>query len=197
MKVIIVGDACSGKTTILHMLQQNGYPVLLEEGWQLIPPKIEGNKLQSNLWFTRYYFNRERPFHNKDVILERCLHFQYPFTHAQFQAGKITMEQRDEALLLLDTLASAMPLEQDTVAIHLVCSSEHIWERLEARGRGQHTGQLWYWDSLRELTERYFSTRCKYYQLDTTTRTPEAVYAEVAAILSQAGFPLSETGSRR
>jgi GTPase SAR1 family protein len=33
MKIFFVGDACSGKTTILRRLKEEGYPVLLEEGW--------------------------------------------------------------------------------------------------------------------------------------------------------------------
>lgn len=198
MKIILVGDSCSGKTTILQMLQERGHPALLEEGWRLIPPEVERNKLQSNIWFTWYYFNRDRPFFEKNITLERCFHFQYPFTHAQFQTGKITVEERDEALRLLDTLGSALPLEENTIVIHLTCSPEQTWQRLQARGREQSPMQLAYWSLLRELTTRYFQPRSRYHLIDTTTKTPDEVCSEVLSILSQSmSQAVSETDSRR
>lgn len=185
MKVILVGDSCSGKTSVLRMLEERGFPVVFEEGWQLIPKDAERDKLKSNLWFTKYFFERERPFYGKNVILENCLHFQYPFTHAQHQAGKIILEQRDKALLLLDTLVTAIPLEPESMVIHLTCSSEQVCRRLETRGRLQEAGQVRYREILRDLTERYFQPRCRYHKIDTTSRGPDEVFSIVMEILSQ------------
>jgi broad-specificity NMP kinase len=195
MKAIVVGDSCAGKTLALQALEKEGFAVVFEDGWQRIPKETEADKLQSNLWFTRDFFRRESPLHGKDIILEHCFHFQYPFTHAQFQAGKISIEQRDEALLLLDTLCAALPLEPDTVLIHLTCASDIIARRLEERGRPQPAGQAAYRDLLRALTERYFRPRCRYHQLDTTEMTPEQAVQAILGILSQEG--VSETLRRR
>ena len=45
MKAVLIGDACSGKTTVLKLLHEKGYPVIFEEGWQNLPPEIEQDKL--------------------------------------------------------------------------------------------------------------------------------------------------------
>ena len=185
MKIILLGDSCSGKTTVLKMLQEKGYPVVFEEGLKRIPPEVEGNKLQSNLWFTKYYHERDRTLPLALVILEYCLQFQYPFTEAQFQSGKITQEQREIALQLLDQHARDIPLEKETRVIHLVCSPEQIIERLQLRQMKDDAKQIHYRNILRHATEQYFGARCIYHKIDTSNLSPEEVYNAIVALFSQ------------
>src|SRR3989344_5105263 len=104
-KIILVGDAASGKTTFLNGLSgQTGLKlhIIKEEGWKKIPPKTEADKYQSNLWFTKYYYTIENRVNNKtNVVLERGLWFQYPFTIAQYKSGKITKLQKARLLELI------------------------------------------------------------------------------------------------
>ena len=186
MKILFVGDACSGKTTILKRLKEDGYPVILEEGWQTIPPEIEADKFQSFIWFTTYYYEREKNLahegKNKPLLIERPLHTHYPYAKAQLFSGKITEAQYKEEIAFLDSLAQQIPLNEETIVLHFVSSSEIIRARLEARGRKQNKKQEKYWDLMRQFTEEYFE-KCKYYKIDTSLLTQEEAYNKILALL--------------
>ena len=186
MKILFVGDACSGKTTILRRLKEGGYPVILEEGWQTIPPEIEADKFQSFIWFTNYYFEREKNLAHEEkykaIFIERPFHTHYPYAKAQFFSGKITEEQYKQEIAFLDSLATQIPLNKETVVLHFVSDSETMRARLEARGRKQTKEQEKYWDFMRQFTEEYF-TKYKYYKIDTTTLSLDETYREVKRIL--------------
>jgi len=186
MKVLFVGDACSGKTTVLKRLKEEGYPVILEEGWHTIPPEIEADKFQSFIWFTNYYFEREKNLahegKDKPLLIERPLHTHYPYAKAQFFSGKITEEQYKQETAFLDTLAKQIPLDKETIVLHFVCTSEIMRARLEARGRKQNKEQEKYWDFMRQFTEEYFM-KYNYYKIDTSLLTQEEAYNTVLTIL--------------
>ena len=186
MKILFVGDACSGKTTILKRLKEDGYPVILEEGWQKIPLEIEADKFQSFIWFTNYYFEREKNLKHegkdKAILIERPLHTHYPYAKAQFFSGKITEEQYKQETAFLDSLATQIPLAEETTVLHFVCNSEIIRARLEARGRRQTKEQEKYWDLMRQFTEEYFA-KYMYYKIDTTTLSLDEIHREAKRVL--------------
>ena len=184
MKIIITGDSCSGKTTILRALQEKGYSVVFEQGLQFIPPEIERNKLQSNLWFSQYYHQRDSSLSSAHfVIMEYCLQFQYPFSRAQLLSGKITKKEYDQACSLIDQLAVDLPLTKNDLVIHLVCSSEQIIQRLQNRQQKDDSKQTAYRTFLRQATQDYFSAQCSYHKIDTTLLHPEEVVEAVLTML--------------
>ncbi|MBI1970498.1 hypothetical protein HYS47_02020 [Candidatus Woesearchaeota archaeon] len=158
MTIILIGDSCSGKTVALQRLQELGYPIVMEEGWKLIPPEEEQDKYQSNIWFSNYFFNRDQPswrkkLFEKELIFESCLYFQYPFTHAQFQCGKISISQKNSILNLLGSLTNKLPLYPDDLVIHFICSPALTNQRLAERGRPQSPAQDKYRGILRQEIE--------------------------------------------
>ena len=182
MKIFFVGDACSGKTTILRRLKEEGYPVLLEEGWQAIPPEIEADKFQSFIWFTNYYYNREKLLGDKTIIIERPLLTHYPYAKAQFFSWKITEEQYQKEIAFLDTKIKKLPLDKDILVFHFICTNEKIRERLEARGRKQNKEQERYWDFMRQFTEEYFK-RYRDHPINTDKETSDKVYTKIKYVL--------------
>ena len=183
MKAILIGDPCAGKSTIIEQLKKEGYPVAIEDGIKKIPPLIEAEKLNSNLWFMDYYFKRDFPLKNKKAIHERYLHFQFPFTNAQAKFGKITPKENTYLIERLQRLAEQLPLEKESIVIHMICSNEQIQARLTKRNL--HKKQDRYWDILRQETEDFFKPRTKYYKIDTTRLTKEEAYVEVKNIFAE------------
>jgi len=53
LKIILVGDAASGKSSFLTYLKtvKPQLNLFLEEGWKGIPKDKEDDKFKSNLWF--------------------------------------------------------------------------------------------------------------------------------------------------
>lgn len=193
MTIILVGDPCSGKSTVIQRLEKEGYAVAIEDGIKKIPLAVENDKMQAILWFTKYYFERDRTIENnkeenknKRIITERSVHFQYAHTNAQEKYGKITKEEKEYILKKIDEFAKQMPLEKETIVIQTICSNEQIQTRL--RERKLQKKQDRYWDILRHETEDFFKERTKYYKINTTNLSTEEVYAEVKKILSQNEF---------
>ena len=187
MQVIVVGDSCSGKSSVLLWLQKQGLLTLPEEGWKQIPYIEESNKARSNIWFCNYFFDRDQQYRGRSVIKERCLQYQFPFTCAQELAGKITPVEREKIIEQLNYLDRQLPLERDSVVIHFVCSSELVYERLKVR-IATMTRQTPYWDILRQQTKEYFQILGRYYQIDTTSKTIPEIGADVLEILSKEHF---------
>ena len=183
MKTILIGDPCAGKSTIIEQLEKEKYCVAIEDGIKKIPPLIEAEKLNSNFWFMDYYFKRDFPLKNKKAVHERYLHFQFPFTNAQAKFGKITPKEHIYITERLQRLADQLPLEKESIVIHMICSNEQIQARLTKRNL--HKKQDRYWDILREETENFFKPRTKYYKIDTTPLSPQEVYAEVKKIFAE------------
>ena len=180
MPIILIGDSCSGKTSTLQRLQELGYPVVMEDGWKRIPPSEEQNKCQSNIWFANYFFHRDqegwgKKVQGKELIFESCLYFQYPFTYAQVQCGKISLTQKGMILALLDSLASKLPLYPDDLVIHFICSPALTNQRLAERGRPQSPSQAEYRSILRKEIGQYFPPKCMYVMIDTLKKDSPAL----------------------
>ncbi|MBI5072633.1 AAA family ATPase [Candidatus Woesearchaeota archaeon] len=189
MKVILVGDPCSGKSTVIKRLEKEGYAVAIEDGIKKIPLAVENDKIQAILWFTEYYFNRDKQSStNKDkkIIAERSVHFQYAHTSAQAKYGKIRNEEKEHILKRIDEFAKQLPLEKETIVIQTVCSNEQTQTRLQERSL--HKKQDRYWNILRQETEDFFKEKTKYYKVDTTILSTEEVYGEVKRILKENNF---------
>lgn len=170
---------------MLERLHNDGFEVIFENGWQQIPAAVEANKLQSNLWFTNYYYEREKCLaEQQDVILERCLEYQLPFTWAQLWAKKITLFESEQAQRLVQLLMSHVPVTGQTNIIHLVCAHDDIRQRLHERGVERDSSAAAYWDRLRDFTAEYFSHRYPYIKIDTTGRSLDAVYTEVLSFVT-------------
>lgn len=184
MPIILLGDPCSGKTSTLQRLKELGYSVVLEEGWKQIPPDIEQDKFQSNLWFTNYFYHRDKHHWGKNTIFEYCLHYQYSFTNAQFQCEKINGKQKLEALALLTSLVKKLPLHRDDLVIHFTCSSALTNQRLAERGRQQSPSQDEYRRVLRQEIEAYFRSQCRYVVIDTTRLSRDETFRSVLRLLS-------------
>ncbi len=183
MNIMLVGDPCSGKSTIIKRLEKEGYLIAIEDGIKKIPLQIENDKMQAILWLIKYYFERDNENSHKTIITERGVQFQYPHTNAQAKYGKITKQEKEYILKKIDEFAKQMPLEKETIVIQTVCSNEQIQTRLTERNL--HKKQDKYWNLLREETEDYFKTRTKYYKIETTNLTIDEVYEEVKKILNE------------
>ncbi len=182
--VVLVGDSCSGKTTVLGRLSKLGYAVVFEEGWKQIPRDIEVDKVRANEWFCEYFAQRDFNRSRTDVVLERCLQFQFPFTAAQYLSGKISASERDRILDIIDRLARKVPLPDDVQIIHLVCDSGLILKRLRER-LGAMADQCTYWDTLRQETENYFQNFSGYSRIDTSCLAPDEVLDLVLSRITQ------------
>ena len=187
MQVLVVGDSCSGKSSVLAWLQKQGLPVVFEEGWKHIPRIEEEDKARSNIWFCNYFFERDRQHLGQSVVMERCLQYQFPFTYAQELAGKITAAEREKIIEQLSHLADQLSLEQNIVVIHFVCDSALIHDRLKERLPAT-TNQKFYWDILRQQTKEYFQNLGRYYQINTTSKTIPEIGRAVLEILEREHF---------
>ncbi len=189
MTIILVGDPCSGKSTIIRSLEREGYAVAIEDGIKKIPLAVENDKMQAILWFTAYYFERDKSVlgkESKKMITERSVHFQYAHVNAQAKYGKITKEEAEHILKEINKFATQLPLKPGTIVIQTVCSNDQIQTRLTERSL--HKKQDRYWNILRQETEDFFKSRTKYYKIDTTDLSTEKVYAEVKKILVENDF---------
>ncbi len=182
MRTVLVGDSCAGKTTLLSSLAQLGYWVVFEEGWKKIPPAIEKNKSASNRWFINYFLERDKENGRKNGVWERCLEFQFPFTEAQYRAGKITVSEYEAVKDLLSSQVKKVSFSPETFIIHLTCSADLIQRRLQER-LGHMADQGEYWSILRHETEKYFERFPHYYKIDTTYLKPDEVLGRVLAII--------------
>ncbi|MBI2573059.1 hypothetical protein HYV86_04330 [Candidatus Woesearchaeota archaeon] len=191
-QVIIVGDACSGKSTVLRLLQQKGFRVLFEEGLPVIPPDVEQDKFLSNKWFIDYYRSREEGI-TVPTILEYALHFQYPFTVAQRRTGKITPGEEVMLISHLAHLTHTKPLTKDTIVFHLTLDNSIILSRLATKKLFKPASHVLYLDALREETQRYFSARATYYKMDTLGKQPEEIAQWIEDILSKENVQLSSS----
>ncbi len=184
---IIVGDSCSGKSTVLQLLSQKGFRVVFENGLAKIPAETENDKSLSNKWFMDYYHQRE-----KDVavptLFEYSLHFQYPFTITQRRTRKITPGQEVMLISYLASLTHKEHLDPQTIVFHFILDNPIIISRLAQKKLFKPASHAVYLDTLREETQRYFSSRSKYYQIDTTGKSAEEIAQWVEGILKKEEF---------
>ncbi len=182
---IIVGDACSGKSTVMELLSAKGFNVVFEEGLPVIPFEVENDKFLSNKWFIDYYHKREKNI-VISTIFEYVLHFQYPFTIAQRKTGKITPGQEVMLVSYLSSLTT--PLDLSTLVFHFTLDNSTILSRLGEKKLFKPIGHTAYLDMLRSETQRYFSSRTRYFTIDVTSKTPQEVCEWVEEILKNEGF---------
>jgi len=190
-KMILVGDAASGKSTFLRELKKirPDLNIFFEVGRQNIPVQIENNKFKSNLWFINYFYQRDKKALNlPNLFLERDFYFQYPFTETQFQTDLITAEQKKIIIKKMNRLTKGLPTDKDDLIIHLTCSNEIIRKRLKNRGLTKTKNKDRYWDILRAETEKYYSAKGDYFKLSASALTKKEVSEKLTKLLKSKKF---------
>lgn len=188
MLYLFVGDPCSGKSSVLRRLRDEGHVVVLEHGWEQIRPEVELDKQASNVWFCDYYHARDKKILEQystsdcDLSFERILQYQYPFSKAQLRSGKISKEEYDGLVKYIDTLVRDVPLRELTV-FHFLSDYRLTQKRLAERGIYKDETQFVYWDMVREETRSYFEPLATaYHVIDTVDRSLDEVYENVTGL---------------
>ncbi|MBI2990382.1 MAG: hypothetical protein HYY51_04350 [Candidatus Magasanikbacteria bacterium] len=187
MHITLLGDPCTGKSSILEQLAAQDKLVVFEEGWKRIPKEVEEDKPASHRWFCDYFFDRDKKAlatHKEEpIIFERVLHYQYPLGVAQYKSGKVRKKDFDLNNEYLDCLTRE--LHYGNVAVlYFLSDYQTTIERLLERGIYKTKAQYRYWDLIREETRAYFGTWESYFQINTVGKSLEQVYEQFNTILS-------------
>ncbi|OGY53706.1 MAG: hypothetical protein A3A24_00845 [Candidatus Buchananbacteria bacterium RIFCSPLOWO2_01_FULL_46_12] len=175
-KIILVGDATSGKSTFLNYLESINakFNIIFETGWQTMPPEIEKDKFQATSWFIEYFYDRDKATAGLDnLIMEREFNYQYPVAETSFLTGLITQEQKNSLIKRLDELSQDLPLDGSDLVIHCLVPNEIIRQRLLTRGLVKPKHKDNYWDVLRVQTEKYYRDKTDYVKIDTAALSPD------------------------
>lgn len=182
MKIYLVGDAASGKTTFLENFSDPHFAIFPEEGHQQIPPLLEESKFYGYLWFYLYYYYRDRSIATDKIpIIERGLSEDYALLEACYQTNKINSQERDIMRYIIDRMMADLSITHNDLVIHFICRNEIIRQRLEARGRRQGEEKDLYWNVYRNELKTFYSGKCQYYSIDTSNLPIEGMVHRVGA----------------
>ncbi|MFA7286264.1 MAG: hypothetical protein WC052_01185 [Patescibacteria group bacterium] len=184
MRVIVVGDTASGKSSFLKTVAAKEFTVQFETFLPTIHPLIYSNLFARRAAFTSYYANRDLDIWTNTVnpvFYEYSVHSMKAFNEASMAAGELNKKQFEALEQLRGSVLDFFPIAKDDVVLHFLCSRKVSNERVLARDGNKHLKSQKYFDIFRSSLEKEFSSCCKYFAIDTTTLTVSDVYSMVVS----------------